>query len=282
MSEEISRDFKGIWIPKEIWLDKELTKSQMLLYVEIDSLSSNEKGCFASNNYLSKFLRVSPSRISQLVSELEKKNYITVKLFYSKDNPKLVARREITPVNILNRVVNILIPPTKKIKGGYLENCEEREPSSDNQKHIKDNVELPRPSPPDSIPFKKIIEYLNSKAEKHYRLAETNKLKITERWNEGYRLEDFKKVIDNKCLVWKDDSKMNEYLRPYTLFGKKFDDYLNSKPIDESSNRKVKRIEQADDWSKVKPTMTNEEYLKKHAELMQQLKIRRSKELNHE
>ena len=41
----IERDFKGIWIPKEIWLDSNLTWSEKMLLVEIDSLATLEKGC---------------------------------------------------------------------------------------------------------------------------------------------------------------------------------------------------------------------------------------------
>jgi len=48
------RDFKGIWIPKEVWLADELNYIQKLLLVEIDSLD-NEKGCFASNDYFADF-----------------------------------------------------------------------------------------------------------------------------------------------------------------------------------------------------------------------------------
>ena len=53
---------------------------------------------------------------------------------------------------------------------------------------------------------------------------------IKARLNEGFKLEDFKIVIDNKCSEWLNDKKMNQYLRPDTLFGTKFESYLNQKP----------------------------------------------------
>ena len=46
------RDFKGIWIPRHIWLHKDLTHLDKIVLMEIDSLSKSEKGCFASNKYL--------------------------------------------------------------------------------------------------------------------------------------------------------------------------------------------------------------------------------------
>jgi uncharacterized phage protein (TIGR02220 family) len=91
-----------------------------------------------------------------------------------------------------------------------------------------------------SFPFLEIVTYLNEKAHKSFRhnIATTQK-RICARFSEGFRLEDFKKVIDNKVADWKDDPKMNEYLRPETLFGTKFESYLNSKP---ESTDKVEQV----------------------------------------
>ena len=71
----IERDFKGIWIPKEIWLDSNLTWSEKMLLVEIDSLATLEKGCFATNEYLSDFFNLSKDRISKLISSKIKRIY---------------------------------------------------------------------------------------------------------------------------------------------------------------------------------------------------------------
>ena len=72
---EIKRDFKGIWIPKEIYSNDKLSWSEKILLVEIDSLD-NEDGCFASNFYFSEFLGVSEVRISNIIAKLKKLNYI--------------------------------------------------------------------------------------------------------------------------------------------------------------------------------------------------------------
>jgi len=82
------------------------------------------------------------------------------------------------------------------------------------------------------IPYIEIIEYLNSKTGKSFKAeSQYSKKHIKVRWNEGFRLEDFKKVIDNKCLKWLSDPKMIDYIRPETLFGTKFESYLNEKEI---------------------------------------------------
>lgn len=78
-----------------------------------------------------------------------------------------------------------------------------------------------------NIPYKEIIDYLNSKTGKKYRdNVQKNKSLIKARWSEGYRLEDFKQVIDNMVTDWS-GTKYAKYLRPETLFGTKFDGYLN-------------------------------------------------------
>ena len=83
------------------------------------------------------------------------------------------------------------------------------------------------PKDPDNIPYKEIIDYLNSKTGKNYRdNVQKNRSLIKARWSEGYRLDDFKQVIDNMVKDWS-GTKYAKYLRPETLFGTKFDGYLN-------------------------------------------------------
>ena len=77
---------------------------------------------------------------------------------------------------------------------------------------------------------KTIVDYLNEKTDSHYK-ATTPKTKqlVQARLKEGFSVDDFKTVIDKKTATWLKDSKMNKYLRPLTLFGTKFEDYLNEK-----------------------------------------------------
>ena len=73
-----------------------------------------------------------------------------------------------------------------------------------------------------------IVEYLNLKTNSSYRAtSDKTKRVINARLNEGFTLEDFKKVIDIKTAQWLGDEKMEQYLRPETLFGTKFESYLN-------------------------------------------------------
>ncbi|NHC17166.1 hypothetical protein G6554_02565 [Bacillus sp. MM2020_4] len=81
-----------------------------------------------------------------------------------------------------------------------------------------------------NIPFSEIVSYLNEKASTNYK-ASSKKTKdlIKARWNEGFVLEDFKQVINKKTAEWLNDENMSKYLRPETLFGTKFEAYLNQK-----------------------------------------------------
>lgn len=81
---------------------------------------------------------------------------------------------------------------------------------------------------PTSFPYKEVVDYLNEKLGTQYK-STTNKTQslIRARVNEGFTLDDFKKVIDNMVSQWQNDNKMSKYLRPETLFGTKFEGYLN-------------------------------------------------------
>ena len=82
---------------------------------------------------------------------------------------------------------------------------------------------------PKSI-HKDVIDYLNGKIGARYKASSAiNKRLIDARVKEGYKLDDFKRVIDNKVASWSHDQKMSKYLRPQTLFGTKFESYLNER-----------------------------------------------------
>ena len=77
--------------------------------------------------------------------------------------------------------------------------------------------------------FKEIIDYLNLRTGSDYKhTTKSTQSKINARLNEGFTLDDFKVVIDKKCVEWQ-DTDMAKFLRPETLFGTKFESYLNQK-----------------------------------------------------
>lgn len=85
------------------------------------------------------------------------------------------------------------------------------------------------------LPFDEIVCFLNDKAgtKYHSTSAKTKKL-IHARFSDGFKLEDFKTVITKKTDEWL-NTDMAKYLRPETLFGTKFESYLNQESVEKSS-----------------------------------------------
>lgn len=98
----------------------------------------------------------------------------------------------------------------------------------------------------DVIPYSEIISYLNEKTGRSFRNVDANKKLIKARWNEGFKVEDFKTVIDNMVTNWSgklfNDVPAENYLQPKTLFSNKFDSYLNQIPV-------VKSKKSVPEWS---------------------------------
>ena len=223
------RDFKGVWIPKEIWLSTDLKVMEKLILVEIDSLD-NEDGCFASNEHFSKFFSLSKNRCSEIIKSLEKKGYIKIDYIYQ-EGSKAISRRVIRCVRNIDGGIRNIDNPIRKTEEGYSENREDNNTSFNNTfsntSNKKDIVEQSSTTP---LPYEEIVQYLNQKTNKNFKhTSKVTQRHIRARLAEGFTVSDFKQVIDKKCSDWLRDQKMKEYLRPETLFGTKFESYLNSK-----------------------------------------------------
>lgn len=195
-------------IPANIRYDKDITPNAKLLYGEITALC-NEKGyCWANNSYFSELYGVSKKSISVWIRQLISKGYIASDIQYKEGSKEIVHRYLRIVHEPMEEKVNTPMEEKVKDNNTLLNN------TSNNTKEY--------------IPYVEIVTYLNDATNKSYRHS-TKKTKslIKARWNEGFKLDDFKKVIDNKSSDWLHDKKMNEYLRPETLFGTKFESYLN-------------------------------------------------------
>lgn len=98
--------------------------------------------------------------------------------------------------------------------------------------------------------IEEVINYLNSSTGKRYSSTAANARKyITLRLSEGFMLGDFKRVIEVKSKKWM-GSKMEDYLRPETLFGSKFETYLNESPLNNEQQRRFNSTQRAVDEAK--------------------------------
>ena len=104
-------------------------------------------------------------------------------------------------------------------------------PKIDNINRIKNNI------------YSRVIKHLNEKASKSFKYT-TKKTKscIDARIREGFKEEDFLKVIDIKTKEWKDNPDMSKYLRPETLFGTKFESYLQQEIKQNQSEQQFKSL----------------------------------------
>lgn len=223
-------DFKGYYsiIPAHVRYDKDLTPNAKLLYAEITSLC-NEKGyCWASNDYFSELYGVTKTSVSRWIKSLAKKGYISTEIEYKKGT-KEVLKRYITITNdpikeMLNTSLQNCNNPIYKNVNTPIQNCKDPmyKNVKDNNKNIILNINNIY-----IVEIKEIIDYLNERAGTHYKTT-TQKTRdiIKARLNEKFTVEDFKIVIDKKVSDWK-GTEWEKFLRPQTLFGTKFESYLN-------------------------------------------------------
>ena len=117
--------------------------------------------------------------------------------------------------------------PNDKLTSHQMTKCHNKDSSIDNtsiNNNILNNI------------YSSVIDYLNEKANSKYKAtSKDNQKHIKARINEGYGFDDFKKVVDNMCSAWK-NTEFENYLRPSTLFGVKFENYLNWKKTGGNNN----------------------------------------------
>lgn len=107
----MDRDFKGVWIPREIWLDKRLDVVDKVVLTEINSLD-NENHCNAGNDYLAEFCQCSQSKVSSSIKKLITLGYL--------EQVSFDGRHRILKSNI--RVVNFNSQPCEINKAAFAEN----------------------------------------------------------------------------------------------------------------------------------------------------------------
>lgn len=135
MEQEVfNRDFKGVWIPKEVWLDNRLSALDKIILTEIDSLDQGEEGCFASNEYIANFCQCSSTKVSTSISKLVDYEYIYVLKFdgrkrhlksrLTKNNIQTLKKcksdlQNFKHINIDNKTNNNINNKERKKKTGY-------------------------------------------------------------------------------------------------------------------------------------------------------------------
>ena len=95
----VTQKLKGLWIPVEVLLNKDLSDKEKIILSMILYLSEETKSCFASNKYIASIVNVTANRVSKIISSLKDKEYIKVKLKLKyKTDSKEIEQRQITPI----------------------------------------------------------------------------------------------------------------------------------------------------------------------------------------
>lgn len=181
--------------------------------------------------------------VKRTISNLEKKGYlITDNYNKSKFDRTKWYRIDYEKLNMPQRLgqsepktgagltdTKVQNDPMRKVQNDptYTNRLPENNKQKTNNRDIVERQTAPSGKPEQTA---EIIGYLNKRVGTHYR-ATTRKTQalIKARLNEGFTVDDFKQVIDNKAEAWLGDQKMEKYLRPETLFGTKFEGYLNER-----------------------------------------------------
>lgn len=223
----------------DVRYDEKLNASEKLLFSEITALSNKHGYCTAGNGYFSKLYNVSDRSVTRWIRHLKELGYLKYVPIYKKDS-KEVAERRLYPLT------NSKDPLDKNVYGGR-QKC-----PRPLDKNVEDNITSinnintnnKENSNKDNFDYKKFIEWFNKLADKNFRNTETNRKLIRARLNEGYTKEDIAKVVRFKVNQWKDNTKMNKYLRFTTLFAPtNFSNYLQE--VEDNSPEPQKKKEKS-------------------------------------
>ena len=138
------RGFEGVYIPSELWLDKDIPALEKMIFVEIRSLD-NENGCYASNQHFKEMFGITERQVQRIVSSLKNRKFISLESF---DGRKRVLRA-IKEYSISsrsttgrNRVDKNVIADTTDAAGLNSQECHITNPIIENKKE-KNNKYLP-------------------------------------------------------------------------------------------------------------------------------------------
>jgi len=199
------------------WALDNSIKGELGLLLIISSLTAKEGFCYASNEYFAKLFKTTEQTISKKIKKLEQKNYITIS--YKKRGCEVISRKI--------RLTKMLIDDYRKRESTINENVKENNTSINNTSI--NNIYI----------VEQVIKHLNEITNSNYKsTTRTTRDKIIARLNEGFTLDDFIVVIDKKYWDWK-GTEFEQYLRPETLFGTKFESYLNQ-PAKKKTTKDIK------------------------------------------
>ena len=201
------RAFKGIWIPVEIWLNKNLTMTEKIVYAEIDSFCSNSQECYASNKHFAQLVGVTENRISHVITALEKKGYIKRHITYKPDSKEIEKRLLQTTIGYCHQEQKGIVADNN---GGIVKNNKDISTSVTNTITNTDSIEsvsADTPTTPPKKPRKKFVppSYEEVKAYIYEKRLNVDAQKFFDYYEAGDWHDGNGKAVKSwkqKCLTW--------------------------------------------------------------------------------
>jgi uncharacterized phage protein (TIGR02220 family) len=199
-----------------------LKGNELLAYAVIYGFSQTDGAKFTgSRKYLAEWCGCSMATIDRTLNSLVDKGLISRTSYITKHGYRAVEYAAMGPNHIDE-------PPAEGPRTADTD--DPRTPADEPQPLLNEPQAPAQPKEPDST--EEVIDYLNSRAGTHYKVTTANTRKLIKaRLKEGFTVEDIKLVIDKKCAEWLNNRDMARYLRPETLFGPKFESYLNAQQL---------------------------------------------------
>ena len=203
-----------------------LKGNELLAYAVIYGFSQTDGAKFTgSRKYLAEWCGCSMATIDRTLNSLVDKGLISRTSYVTKHGYRAVEYAAMGPTNIDDP--SDTEPRTADTDGP-------RTPTTKPQPLFDEPQTPAQPKGPD--PTEEIVDHLNRSAGTHYKATTANTRKLIKaRLKEGFTVDEIKMVIDKKCADWLRNPAMVEYLRPETLFGNKFESYLNAKVMPQTN-----------------------------------------------
>lgn len=229
-----------LWVLMDYFIDHANYKDSEVFFKNVGLIPVKRGEHIFGTRKLAQFMGVDRQRIRTKLKILEKMEFLTLKVTHLYSIANIINYDTYNPQDDkANPLTNQELTQLKPSPNPDL--TTDKEYKKDKEcKNVNNDV-------------KYIVEYLNQKTEKNFKWTskETQRL-IQARINAGFVADDFFTVIDNQCAKWLTDPKMIDYLRPQTLFGTKFESYLQSKPHPlhgKASQTTIKNLQVINDWS---------------------------------
>ncbi len=281
MTRELPRDFKGIWISRELWLCEDLSHLERILWCEINSLYDRERGgCYASNEALCVFMKTKERNLQYMLRRLEKKGYLRVE--YVNHQRYLIAimkTEEVKPKGLRRLGCKKLHHEVQKVASGGASSCSSPHIDIENKEENKEEKE----SAPAAPTLQPSVDSLQEKEKKiqpceNIELLESQLQELIAKHGEEITLAACKALAE-----WKQDKSAKEIkkatdygrLKKWVILSVK-EARLKERELSAREER-VKKMESSENsnfaWKTANEVLVNK-YKQKHSRELQHIKIR--------